>query len=566
MLRLIIIETIALRLTPEQLGKKKLKAVSRAIRNAGKTPQSATFRVNPPFGPSTYQDRAPVYNYINQFEDRIRDVVSRDSDTQSETNIPPPAPGNDSSQSSKAIPGKGRTSHETLPLHQDPKTPGRNQRGMTRYGSIIGSPPGHDQELSRTRSGQAPSLRLPGPALTASNSIRESHKSSGLGISTGNRAEAQTDTDTNGSPTIQRQSYHHVTLNPRHLSIFQPKRVNSTPGPDGNRQNRPFVNRMLSMRQGSNKYDSPAEQIAMDAYRELDVRQAEFFMFLDSQLEKIEGFYKQKEDDATKRLKVLREQLHIMRDRRMEDVVHAQMSRQHKYLSQNSERPDSRPGEDESLLPGDKQNLPWLRKPVDRALRRANFGKTFQAMKELGTPSGPSALDLNRDYTRHPNVSRPPYRQAKHKLKLAMAEFYRGLELLKSYALLNRTAFRKINKKFEKTVNARPSGRYMAEKVNPAYFVNSEVLDGHIQAVEDLYARYFERGNHKVAVSKLRAKMNRAGDYTSNVFRNGILLATGTVFGVEGVVYAAEKLFSPDPVLAITTSYLLQVRPCCGSH
>lgn len=367
---------------------------------------------------------------------------------------------------------------------------------------------------------------------------------------------------------VGEQTPHHTTfqLPSRYRSVFQPKRVNSMPGVVDSQPTRPPTRRMFSTLRSS---ETSQGDIALEAYREIDVRQTEFFMFLDKEMDKIEDFYKMKEDEATDRLKVLREQLHVMRDQRMEEILFATARTSHRP-SQGTDvtsngltsRTSTLGGEDSMLLKknGNKKKRAWYKPPNGIPGKKApQPGKTFKAMNELSTPSGPRAMDDRRDYVRkkgHPDV---PYRTAKRKLKIALAEYYRGLELLKSYALLNRTAFRKINKKFDKTVNARPSGRYMSEKVNEAYFVNSTLLDGHIQAVEDLYARYFERGNHKVAVGKLRAKAARAGDYTGSVFRNGVLLATGAVFGVEGLVYGTQLLWDEDPSIASQTGYLLQI-------
>ena len=77
--------------------------------------------------------------------------------------------------------------------------------------------------------------------------------------------------------------------------------------------------------------------------------------------------------------------------------------------------------------------------------------------------------------------------------------------------------------------------------------------------VEDLYARYFERGNHKIAVGKLRSRHHR-DTFSPSVFRNGLLLAAGTVLGIEATVYGAGQLSNPDLIIQVQTSFLLQVH------
>jgi hypothetical protein len=441
--------------------------------------------------------------------------------------------------------------------------------GLTRYGSIIGSPPKSEGDKSKN----APSLKLPSAALDPENisphvgpsaSAHKKSKSVTLPPPADNAFEVGKTRSPHGAS---------ASLPSRYKSVFSPKRINSTPGSPVT-ERPPLLMRVFSM---SHKTPPPSPgDVPLEAYRDLDVRQAEFFSFLDMQLEKIEQFYKTKEDEATERLNVLRDQLHIMRDRRLYEVISAQTAKIQAKESKKGAHKGLLHGHQSSLddhgpkgkPKGHSLNTSWLN-PIDSALDAVNagkYGRTTNAMVDLATPSvlKPQNIvtDDRRDYSRRPGLPDVPYSSAKRKLKIALQEYYRGLELLKSYSLLNRTAFRKINKKYDKTVNARPSMRYMAEKVNKAWFVESDIVEGHIRQVEDLYARYFEKGNHKVAVGKLRIKTARAGDYTENSFRNGVMLTAGLIFAIQGLVLAIELLNSDDPTLIVNTSYLLQVCLC----
>ena len=285
---------------------------------------------------------------------------------------------------------------------------------------------------------------------------------------------------------------------------------------------------------------------------ESEKRQDEFFAFLDDQLANIESFYQLKEEEASRRLQTLRHQLHIMRDQRIQEVLGAKKpaKKQNKEAKSNG--------------------LPVFNNRFkDTLTGRTRFGKNTEALAEMAStpgtalqPQDPDVITRRRDFTRRPEDSSNadvPYRSAKRKLKYALQEFYRGLELLKGYAYLNRTAFRKINKKYDKTVQARPTMRYMSEKVNKAWFVQSEVTENLMVATEDLYARYFERGNRKLAISQLRRTGKKSGDYSPNTFRSGLLLMAGLLFAIQALVYVGKHMRHGDATLRVRTSYLLQV-------
>ena len=438
---------------------------------------------------------------------------------------------------------------------------------MTNYGSFAPSSP-------PPQSAAVPALELPDPALSPSIEPFPRH----------NRAWRTSKVAPNVTPPMPKQKSNHnaYEVGPNHQSsapsplhptkrrnVFNPRRTFSTPGVGSPAAKPPMIRRLFSLAA------QPVPQtpdVQLGVLKEFDLRQHQFFYFLDGELEKVDSFYKLKENEASRRLKLLREQLHEMRDRRIEEVQRARQKEaaQREYERQHTnELENGQNGNGKSHSHPSSRGVSW-KHPFESTLKvgQQRFGKNTKALEEMGptTIDGIQSVEARghtdswRDFSRRsqPNDA-VPYPVAKRKLKVALQEFYRGLELLKSFALLNRTAFRKINKKYDKAVNARPTMRYMAEKVNKSWFVQSEVLDGHIVAVEDLYARYFERGNHKVAVGKLRSKHRQDQQYASNVFRNGLFAATGIVLGIQGLVYSVRHLNSEDSTEVINTSYLLQV-------
>jgi len=501
-------------------------------RNADGTSQDASRRQSKASPTSSPRSLSPNGTPIDESRPSQSDVMPEVAQVQSRTTFTSSPP--------IGIP-------ETQPLTGPYDSSGVYKGGIPRYGSIVGSPP------QRQNSAGMSSLELPDPVM--SNPDKRSRNLQGSWSIPAPRTLVSAQ-----SPSSSADAYHvgetHVPRKPLGMGlpkhVLHSTRAFSTPG--GNvSTSRPLARRLFS----TTALDSPqSSDVQLSAYYELDAKQEEFFAFLDKELDKVESFYKAKEEEATHRIHILRDQLHEMRDRRMEEMAAKDREDGHgegvlaHLLPDGEHKPDG------------NGHKPSLLKPIEGALRRGSHaGKTSKAMEQLGSPgkSQGGVPEDRQDYTRRRTENEHvPYRTAKRKLKLALQEFYRGLELLKSYAMLNRTGFRKINKKYDKAVNARPTGRYMSEKVNKAWFVQSDVIDGHIVAVEDLYARYFERGNHKIAVSKLRS-FSKVGHYSSNAFINGLLLAGGLFFGIQGIVYGADFLRSPDPTVAVRSSFLFQL-------
>ncbi|KAH8701764.1 putative signal transduction protein Syg1 [Talaromyces proteolyticus] len=472
-----------------KLGKKKVKAIRRALQRTNRTPTRR---------PDTY------------YETPSQDLQPNAST--SATRFPLNYNGSPSAH----MP-------EQLPL----RTPGsRFSNTIGGYGSIVSEPP--LENVTRL-----PSLQLPDPAIDPDRAgTQQKHQQRLL-------------SNTDQSP-LPRQGTSDRPVKPPPYSVINnkgnPKRLYSTG--DVPSKTAKFFKRVFT----SGDLESSGRSYQSSISDEVTEKEDEFFEFLDSELNKIESFYKEKEVEATHRLQALRQQLHMMRDQRTAQMMTAKRAK-------SPERDRSQPNSYLNVIP----NTKWAHAIVGKQ----HFGKNSRALATLQTPKTPGPMDPQsiigrRDFVQRPESVNVPYRSAKRKLKLALQEFYRGLELLKSYAYLNRKAFRKINKKFDKSINMRPTLRYMSEKVNKAYFVQSEVIEGHMVTVEDLYARYIEGGNRKIAVTKLRGK-NHSHDFSPNTFRIGMLLAAGFVSSIQGLILAIRLLGDTDNTVRLNTSYLLQI-------
>ncbi|CAK7272234.1 Xenotropic and polytropic retrovirus receptor 1 [Sporothrix epigloea] len=585
-------------------GKKHVKAVSRAIGRANATPSlRRTSDLLPPQAtPNLFSSGSPFSQRRNTGASNKNKIRPADL-TAGQTQLSSPGPLRRTKTASLRSPLREPINNakenesdtgsagERLSLTSSPVT--RPQYGSIANASSRVRSPSVVTDGSRVFELPAPALRVssnvkepapPASALqardfaSATNNIKATvppwlkpkHRSFSMAVGGGSGGE-----NLPAAPTSRGTNF----TSPYELTPRQRiRRIFSVASP----QHRPMGGLASNAGAGGNVGDNK-DDISMRTLDEVRERELEFFRFMDSELDKVETFYKLKEDQAGERLTLLHEQLHEMRNRRIDEIEQLRRrgeeeSRFSLNASGDDETPRARRHGDLSNASSQQNELEnnantwdmyqdWIAPMRAKVFRLGPNSKALQKMPQ--TPrilhqgffgGGVSAGgDGHRDYVRRPGNHEIPYRTAKRKLKLALQEFYRGLELLKSYAMLNRTAFRKLNKKYDKAVNARPPYRYMNEKVNRSCFVNSTVVDDLIVAVEDLYARYFERGNRKIAVGKLRALNKRPGDESGSAFRNGLLIGVGAVLAIQGTVDGARRLFDPDPIVRTQTSYLMQL-------
>lgn len=179
----------------------------------------------------------------------------------------------------------------------------------------------------------------------------------------------------------------------------------------------------------------------------------EFVEWLTSELTKIESFYKLKEDEALARFRALEEQLVIM----------------------------------ERMVDNSAYGIGY--KGFELVIRKRTDDAAEDAPKSVKYREQQADYERAKEYRKPTN--KPVDQAVRRMLKHACSEYYRRLELLRSYVTINREGFRKITKKFDKLSGHGMSGKFMNSVISKSYFAGPDnQLDHLMNGTELLVAKY----------------------------------------------------------------------------
>ncbi|CAD6576022.1 MAG: hypothetical protein TREMPRED_001560 [Tremellales sp. Tagirdzhanova-0007] len=281
-----------------------------------------------------------------------------------------------------------------------------------------------------------------------------------------------------------------------------------------------------------------------ELYDNLEEDEKDFFDLLEHELQKVEDFYTARETEAKHRAHDLRDQLYELAEHR---------KIYHELYPNGMPEWEANFGH---MLP--TQVAPTRLAEVFQKLHlRIPFvhednGKASSSNDHSRLPSPNGHVTGHADEARrnqlrdemkadkeHHTYSPERYQKYKKELKVAVLDFYRHLEVIKNYRILNFTGFRKALKKFEKTTRIHCLEMYTDERISKEHFSSGRVVDDLIKQTEEMYTEHFEHGDSKKARDKLRKQFKDKTHYYS-VFRAGNFIGLGLPAAVFGLVLACK--------------------------
>lgn len=285
---------------------------------------------------------------------------------------------------------------------------------------------------------------------------------------------------------------------------------------------------------------------------------ANFFELLDSELEKVDSFYAEREKEMRDRGKLLKEQLNelgLHRKKYYESNANVTApswaTRAHLCLAAPllalvqycRDKSDNQPGlvVSESYRGGHSvttedggtsERTTMAPTPASTAGDSTQVG-SLRSNRSIPHTKANGNVPLKNNNV--PFTSPQEYQNAKKRLKKAVVEYYRGLEALNNYRILNLTGFRKAVKKYEKITQIPAQAAYMKERVEPSAFASGAMVSSMLKEMEELFAARFERGDKKKAVTHLRVGATQKSHHFST-FCTGVLLGSSIPVTVIGFV------------------------------
>lgn len=256
----------------------------------------------------------------------------------------------------------------------------------------------------------------------------------------------------------------------------------------------------------------PAHSLERDVEKDaasLSPDEVIFIQELDGELTKIDEFYQAREREAIERKARILVQLHLL----LEDVRKMRVKPKGgavvgsaAIVGHMSGDTTISPHLTSPALVGDGAQLTWRSLPLQ------------ESSPSLVSPGG-TLVHTNISSLRDASFTR----LARLRIKKALLEFYRFLELLRNFKSLNIVAVGKILKKFDKRTGRRQTAAY-AEKLRSLAFCTNNTVDELLGDVEDVYRFVFTEGDRVRALRKLRVKNLKMRSYHGTALLAGMLL------------------------------------------
>ncbi|KAF7316200.1 Signal transduction protein [Mycena indigotica] len=283
-----------------------------------------------------------------------------------------------------------------------------------------------------------------------------------------------------------------------------------------------------------------------------------FFTTLDAEVEKIEKFYVAREHDMKLLTNLLEQQLaELDEHRKLFNAAHSVGAWSTALNANALLKLKTRLQDGVAETASSKDKGKGVYNGSSKAAETPAFSTSNLSLPEQTTATGahtPGTAQL------HPS----DFHDAKHKLRKAVMEHYRGLEMLQNYRILNLTGIRKALKKFQKITKISAQKAYNSEKVEKTTFASAEEnLKVMMDKMEAMYAIRFTHGDKKKALERLRLGPMHKSHHVST-FWSGLLVGLALPALASGLYYSYQQATRDaipgwDALLLVYATFLIPV-------